>query len=492
MNSVPPSHPKVFPLVNTIVFVLGICCYLFFKFSYHELWKDEWQAWMVARDLDWTALPAFLFYEGHPALWYFYLKFWTLLPLGLEEATMLHIAHSVPVLVVYFILFFRFNFSLLLRIALFFSYFLFFEYGIVDRGYVFVILLGSIAVLLMRQPKQGSTALAISLFALCQTEVYGLIMGGALMLYLLLGHYFKTRNLSSLFRSPELVRPAAGLLLGVLVFTATVYPRGEKDELSRAYLDQPFSSEVAAKAFQGGFANTYCIGLLPDTNISGVSPAGLLLSFAVLIALAWFFWADKRLLLAFGAFSLVLYLFLISIYTGGVRQWGMAFVFFVLCLQLWTYSNPKFKLYQHLILGLFLACQLWHSGRALLKDYRHPFSNSISAGTFIRDKVPANVPIVAINKFEAAPVSGYAGRPFSELPTGNPFTYFKWLEKVYIPPEAELKLFAQFKKSKGLIVLTHQKLPQTRYPNLRLWQEFDRYSFKNENYYLYLLELEKE
>ncbi|MEM1319306.1 MAG: hypothetical protein AAGG75_03565 [Bacteroidota bacterium] len=489
MNPATPSPTQKLPLYKVIAFVLCVLAYLLVKFFYHELWKDEWQAWLVARDLGWSQLFGFLYYEGHPALWYLYLKCWTLLPAATDEATILQIAHALPALAFYYLLFFRFRLPLLLCIGLFGSYLFFFEYGLINRGYIWVMLLAGFTTLMVQQPPKYPIALPLTLFALCQTEVYGLIMAGAFMLYLLLGDYLKHRQLGKLFRTKHLQSAALGLGLGLLVFVATVYPRGSsEEELSRAYLDQPFSAAVAAKAFQGSLANTYCLGLLPDTNIEGTSAFGLLLSLLVLAALCWFFWADKRLLLTFLAFTLVLYLFLISIYTGGVRQWGMAFVFFVCCLSLWMDRQGGFKPFQYAILGLFLVGQLWHCGRALLKEYRHPFSNAIYAGEFIKEKVPATVPIVAINKFEAAPVSGYAGRPFYELPDGKPFTYFKWLEKVYLPPEAELALFAKYKKTKGLIVLTHQPVDPKRYPNLRLWEQFDRYSFKNESYYLYVLE----
>jgi len=475
-------------IANGILWGLFALVLLYFKFSYHELWKDEWQAWLVARDLSWTALPGFLYYEGHPALWYFYLKVWTLFSSSFDEAFLLQLCHSIPVLVSAYLLVFRFNFSLLLKAGILLSYHFCFEYGIVNRGYTLVILLGFAAALSLRSPEKNSGRLAIILFLLCQTEVYGLLMSGAIVLYLMLNTYFEEGKLQQVFHSGLIRRVVLAVGLGLVVFVATVYPRGEEEDLSRAYLEAPFSAEVIAKAFQGGLANTYTIGLLPDTNISGTSALGILLSLLVLAALISLFWADKKVLYTFLAFKLVFLFFLISIYTGGVRQWGMAFIFFIICLQLWTYSSPKVKTYQALIVGLILTTQMVHNGRAIYKDFHSPFSNALYAGAFIKEKVPDQVPIVAINKFEAAPVVGYAGRPFYELPEGKPFTFFKWLEKVYLPPEIELKLFAEYKKSKGLVLVSPSKLDAQRYPKAKLWKAFDRYSFKNEQYYLYLFE----
>ena len=53
------------------------------KFGYHEQWKDEWQAWFLARDLNVPDLLGFLYYEGHPALWYLWMKpFSLVMPTG--------------------------------------------------------------------------------------------------------------------------------------------------------------------------------------------------------------------------------------------------------------------------------------------------------------------------------------------------------------------------------------------------------------------------
>src|SRR5690606_24092730 len=98
-----------------------------------------------------------------------------------------------------------------------------------------------------------------------------------------------------------------------------------------------------------------------------------------------------------------------------------------------------------LILCVIGIVQSVYGLRAMYADMSKPFTNARAAGLYIAEKIPEKVPIVSINKFEAAPVTGYAKRPFYELPSGESFTYFKWVEKVYIPTQEELKLFARYK-----------------------------------------------
>ena len=56
-----------FPAGLTAVYALVLA----FGLAHHEMWRDELQAWLLARD---SAGPADLFanlkYEGHPALWH--------------------------------------------------------------------------------------------------------------------------------------------------------------------------------------------------------------------------------------------------------------------------------------------------------------------------------------------------------------------------------------------------------------------------------------
>jgi hypothetical protein len=99
---------------------------------------------------------------------------------------------------------------------------------------------------------------------------------------------------------------------------------------------------------------------------------------------------------------------------------------------------------------------------------------------------------VAISKFAAAPVAGYLGRPLYALPEGESFTYFQWLEKIYLPPESELRLFAQYKKVNSLPILSYQELPASRYPSLELLRKWDGFNLKQENYWLYQLRVNGE
>lgn len=487
------DHQRTHRTLNLVAFLLILAAIAALKFGYHELWKDEWQAWLLVRDLGWRDMLAFLDYEGHPALWYVYLKTVHLLTAGTgwAEASILQGAHLLTVVGMYYFLFFRLRFSLWLRLVLGLGFFLFFEYGMVSRGYALATMLAFWAVDLAGRetppagPRVFGLLTALVFFLLFQTEVQGGIIGAAWCFFLLL-QPAGGRPLARL--RTTLRQPAAlGWLLGLLVFFWTVYPQNHGD------ITRPYNANMgtlgtsALTAFQGIFSNTFLIGILPDTQTFGISALGLVLSGLVLSALLGLFWPVRRVWAVFAVGMLAFMLFHSLIYVGGTRQWGMVFVFFIGCLHLWSLQQPRVGWLALAILAGILAAQLGYSYRGVTKDIRHPYSNARSAGEFIRANVPDKVPVVAVNPFGAAPVSGYAGRKFFALPSGEPVSYFRWLDKVYVAPEAEIALFAQYKRVGGLVVVSGKPLDAARYPNAKLWKTFNMYNIKDENYYLYTL-----
>lgn len=493
------SNKKISTPVSIIIFLLFIGLYLFSKFNYHELWKDEWQAWLMARDMGWGELLGALYYEGHPGLWYIYLKIWSLFSSGANDEFLIQLAHALIMMGVYGIVWFRFRWPLWVKVLVLLSYYPFFEYGIVSRGYAFVMLIGFLIVWRLplvlttkkkKLPSKDLKILALLLFLFCQTEVYAVMMAGAIMFYIFLEKK-GFQNFNSLFKDKTFTTLLWSSFAGFMVFLISVFPRTSQDDLSRAYLSEPLSMEVFTKGFQGMFANTFWIGSIADTNVYGVTGTGLIFSVLVLAGIIYFFRKEKNIVFTLTFFIVGYFIFLITIYTGGVRQWGTFFIFFLMLLELFfSKKNQNNVGLDYLQIGFLVSVflfQIRYTYLAMEKEVTHPFTNAKNVAAFIKKEVPEQAAIVAINKFEIAPVVGYSNRNFYALPDGETFTYFKWVEKIYLPTEGELKLFAGYKNVNRIMIITPKKLDAGRYPNARLWKSFDQYSIKNESYYLYTL-----
>lgn len=450
---------------------------IIWKFAFHELWKDEWQAWLVSRDQSLMEMFSFLNYEGHPSLWYLWLKPFTLLGNYCKEDVLLKIAHSLPVILSMYFLFLRFTGHIFIKLLASLSYFLFFEYGIVCRGYILVVLFSLLTVYAIKQDKKILQTLTI--FLLCQTEVYGVMISSLLLLY----QYLNYKE----FKSFKI--PVYGFIAGVALFILSVYPRGNEDDFSRAYNKDKISFSVMKEAFQGNMANIFGIGIIKDTSANGTTGSGIFFSIVLLAMSLYVLKQDRKTMFTWLAGVSAFILFGILIYTGGVRQWGMLFLFFICIIEIYE-PFLKDKILFGLVIIMLLA-PLYHNIRAMMYELQLPFTNAKEAGAFITEKIPENVPIVSLNKFETANAAAYAERKFYELPNGNQFTYFRWLEKVYLPTQTELVLFSKFKKTKGIVIISPKPINAKRFPFLQLWQAFNKESIKNENYYFYILNMEQ-
>lgn len=475
---------------DVLVFSIFTALFVWFKWDYHELWKDEWQAWHDARDMSWGQLFSFLYYEGHPSLWYVYLKLVTYITPNGYDLEALQTAHILITISAFVIFFFRFRLQTYIKIAFLLGFFCFFEYGIVNRGYSLVMLLAFWITINIERWQIRVWPLFVGFILLCQTEAQGVIIGGILWCYLFL-EQTKNTNWSDALRQKELQLLLGSLAIGVLLFIITVFPRGEAEDLAKAYnlAKQPLSESIPL-AFQGLLANTFWIGSIKDTGAFGVSKIGILFAIIILLGLYWLFRKEKMILATMGLGLLAFFCFAAFVYGGGVRQWGMLWVLFMIILHLFAHKNPHVDFIQGLILYSFLGFNVYYNVLATEKEYNYPFSNAARTAAFIKKNAPSQVPIVAIDPFKTGPVVGYLGKdiPVYKMPEGERFTWFKWLSKVYIPSENELQLFAQYKGARGLVVISGEPLPASRFPKLNLIKNFDTYSIKNESFYVYTLQ----
>lgn len=145
-----------------------------FVMAHHELWRDEVQAWLLARDssssLDLLSRQR---YEGHPALW-------QLLLMPLTRAFHTPVAMQVLNLLVAtttVYLFVRWSpFTRLQKVLFGFGYFPFYEYAIISRSYGLSLLLLTVFCCLYPRRHRHFVLLALTLFLLCHTHVLSLIM----------------------------------------------------------------------------------------------------------------------------------------------------------------------------------------------------------------------------------------------------------------------------------------------------------------------------
>lgn len=134
-DSVPAHSERSFALAVTAVWLVAVVWML----SHHEMWRDEVQAWLLARDADsFSALLPNLSYERHPGLWHAVL--WPVTRLTRNPIGMQVLSVAIGGVTTYLIAR-KAPFGRLTRALLPFGYFLAYEYGVISRNYGLGVLL---------------------------------------------------------------------------------------------------------------------------------------------------------------------------------------------------------------------------------------------------------------------------------------------------------------------------------------------------------------
>ena len=193
---------------------------LAFTLYHHEMWRDEVQAWMLARD---STGPLDLFrnmeYETTPMLWHLLLMLVTRLTSSPAGMQILHWAiASTAVFVVA-----RYApFSPLQKILFAFGYFPLYEYGVMSRNYALGLLFIVVTCALLQQRHQRPLWLALVLVLMSNTSTHACIVAIGVLLALALDYWLNRRALAEdgavdvrrLYAGFAVA--AAGILLSVL------------------------------------------------------------------------------------------------------------------------------------------------------------------------------------------------------------------------------------------------------------------------------------
>lgn len=470
---------------NLIIFLLFITLLGLFKFYFHELWKDEWQAWLIATDTDtWAAMLKLLPAEGHPPLWYAVQRLFNnladLIVPGIAKEHVLQTLHFLLTACSFYVFFTKFRLSVWLKVGLAFGYFLCFEYGIVNRGYILTILLIFLLAVLAEDIFKNYLKYSVALLLLCFTEVYGLFMALAFALFAILSY---KQAKPKPWRLAVVVFSAAA---GLLVFVLALFP-GEGQAQSNA-IHQLTDLEIGffIKAFQAVMVNSFWLGTV-DTVYKGVSLWGIVLSILILAGIIITINKDKKVLFTYLAFITMMYLFTAIFYLGGPRQWGMHVVFYVAILNLFlaTTGKKNFNITGTLLVVSVIVFLGIHNYKILKQEKAYMYSNSILAGRYIKAHIPEDAPVYAVNKYYSTPVIGYADRKFLGFRDSKPFSYFIWREQMYIPDIRDIIILKMKTKAEALYVISYKPLDLNRYPGIKPVAAFDQPNIRQENYYLY-------
>jgi hypothetical protein len=415
---------------------------------HHELWRDEWQAWMLARDSDSIAeMFHSMRYEGHPAAWYLLLYPFSRLtrsPIAMQTLHALIAAAVVWVVARWSPL------SRVQRVLFAFGYFTLYEYGVVSRGYALgaLCLFGFCALWPVR--RRSYVPLAIALALLAQTSAFGIILLFALGVGIV-AEWAIDAELRRSLRNRWLGTAAAAALVIVSVAVSVAQIRPPPDA---RFTGRPLRGEEAVDVTAAREATLLPARVfipipgaengVPEWGSSAVVDQGMienvpLYAAAILLALAV---AVLRRPVAFvvlvAGTGLLLY-FWYAIHVGSLRHHGHLLLLIVAAWWLalddgpaWkrlpTLADPTLFRVGSVLISMILAVQVAGGIVIYIADLRLPFTMAGHAAATLRAEGADSMLVVGTPTRGATAVAGYLDQPILFLEDLREGTFAVWGE----------------------------------------------------------------
>ena len=298
---------------------------------HHEMWRDEMQAWLIARD---SASPIEVLYhlnryDGHPGLWHlclYVLKLITRSPIIMQPFHLIIAAISAYV-------FLRFSpFTRLQKTLFVFGYLPFYEYAILCRNYALGVLLLFLFCALFRNWRRKLPLLGFILLLMAHTSVH------ALIIVISIGIGLCWEIMANADRPPRReIGIGCGLILfGIVTAIIQLKPSGPNLGISTGWRTEFELNyflrvlNILPKAFLPipdftlRFWNTYLLDKLPGAHEVKCVLALLILLFALFLFIRK---PMAFLMYLFGTIGLLAFFY--SKRFGFIRHWGFLFMAFI-------------------------------------------------------------------------------------------------------------------------------------------------------------------
>jgi len=484
-------------LITSIFFLVGL-----FLIQSHEMWRDELQAWLIARDSK-TILDLFynLKYEGHPGLWHLLLYPLTRIfssPVAMQYLHLCIATTSVLILC-------KFSpFTFYEKTGLSFSYFLFYEYSLISRNYSLGVLL--IFILCSLYPARRRNLITIALIALLlsHTSILGVIISITLGSSFILEYLFFNRNDWIAGGHSKFWAALIVFIFGVVTAIAQIKPPTDSGFATAWHL----SYELAqAKTLLGVIADAYLPVPNFDLHYWNTRFFSNSFTFGVLSIFCIFIFSLSLIGRPIAALfyilsTLGLLLFFYAKYIGYMRHHGFLFICLVAALWIAPSSNKikclsKNQFFNLLITVarklfiIIIAMQAVAGVSAAYLDWRYTFSQAKNVSSYILLNKMQDLVIISEWSPPAIGVVGYLNANSVYYPERDIFGSFVKFDNKNRSVTDDLLLskaneFAS-ENSKGCLLVLGHPIP-TNYDGLSIELVFQSEPavLYDEVYYVYL------
>lgn len=424
-HSINREDKSGFGLFSLILIIFYSLLVIFGAF-HHEPWRDEAQAWLIARDLDFFGILNQMKYEGTPALWHLIIAPFAKLGFPYYSIAIIHLIISVSAISVFVI---KSQFSKLFKILLIFSYYFAYEYAVIARNYSITILFLFLIASMYKRRFEKPILFSFLIFFLLNTNVFGAIMGFALSLLFIF-------EILKQFNKKVQLLSIGVLLLGIIAVAYQLYSPNH-------ILNNNFFSSFNYYASLYIFTNTF----IPLRFEYHHLYTFIFFTFFAFIVFVTFLKKPKLVFLIVLSISGFLYIFLFR-YACSHRHHALILVFIIFLL--WIEKNykennmilkflnirdsiiSKIGFLRKIVLGFLMFCLLYsviYNIKTYYNEYKYNFSGAKDMGEFINKNNYDNYEILTSSIHRGVAILPYINqKSIYYFQTKIYSSYGKWIE----------------------------------------------------------------
>lgn len=390
----------------------------------HELWRDEANVWLIARELSVPELFAQIRFQGHPCLWY--LLVMPFAKAGLPFQT-ISVLSYVLMGITAGIFVYRAPFHPVTKLCCLFSPVFSYYYSVVARNYCLIALFLVVLAAFYRERKRKPVVCGLLLGLLVQADTIALAPAGLISLMWLweaVSESVRKKQKNEAMQAAKgLWIPLASLLLWIYEF------HGVSDSPEYQMQDMGFTSLLTE-------IKNFSLHILSRMTGAGKT-ADLLLILLFLAAGIWLGTKKKNFFPVIVAAGTFLFEALFSVLVYQLHIWHYIAIVFAVIWCFWilletdgesagqaggTKEAARILPEIFLIIISILMLVQWNSAEessSLRNALSGVYSDGVNAASYIREHVPEDSLIVSTDVSEASTVLAYLGRKYQFYYAGN-------------------------------------------------------------------------
>lgn len=418
---------------------------------YHEPWYDEAQAWLIARDATiHELLTSITHYEGHPPIWHLILmpfaKLGVPFEIGLKSINFTFATTAMGIFI------FKAPFNRFIRCTIPFTYFFFYQYGVISRTYSLMMLGFVLSALIYKERNEKPFQFSVALSVICGASAYGMVIAAGISivwLWEMIGKSFSLNKIK-LFLKSKSFRALSVLLVYNILLLLCIYPYNDTYATNAIPKGSNLFFTFFIAPVEATFLNIlYNKTINNNINLAAISIIlGASLIYLMLYEVARMF--KKRVLLIIPYLMFIIFGGIVYFWSHHVGISAMFYMFFFWCCfdervkTTQTLKAPRLVLGKHIkkvpyqvgkvIIYIMIGISIYWSFSASVNDIFYNYSTGRETAKFIIN-----------NKLDKLNIL-VAWRESVNLSSGDKYYDYNLLQGVNVLPYFDKNIFYNYNK----------------------------------------------